>query len=389
MTIYDKLFALAKAMAKDLQKGRKPKALKTSGLFSEETKQHIVQQLSEEEIEENLELLNKIDKEEGWEQIRQQMVSREQSKPHKKPRISSFYKVAAVVILFISMAYITYYKQTKVTDLDAMKTVIVTGTDKAILTLEDGTDVALEKEKPYRTETLSSNGERLEYGQNKTDSRLAYNYLTVPRGGQYQIIMSDSTAVWLNADTKIKYPIAFKKGEPRMVELLYGEAYFDVSPSTKHQGDAFKVIAQGQTVDVIGTEFNIKAYGDEQHIYTTLIEGKVNVTAFGKQEYLSPSEQSIFDLYTNQMTKSEVNVDYDVAWVRGYFNFRDRPLKDIMKVLSRWYDVEITFASPELETVTFSGLLNRKQNLDDILNGIQTTKFINAYEIKHKTITIK
>ena len=89
------------------------------------------------------------------------------------------------------------------------------------------------------------------------------------------------------------------------------------------------------------------------------------------------------------MTKTIVNVDYDVAWVKGYFNFKDTSLIDIMRVLSRWYDVTITFETQALEHVKFSGLLHKQQNIEDILNGIKNTKFINAYDLKNKTITIK
>jgi ferric-dicitrate binding protein FerR (iron transport regulator) len=183
--------------------------------------------------------------------------------------------------------------------------------------------------------------------------------------------------------------VAFKSGESRLVELLYGEAYFDVSPSSNHEGETFKVLTKGQEVEVLGTEFNIKAYNDEQYIYTTLVEGQVNVLVDGTLEQLYPSEQTVIHINTKEVTKSIVNVDYHIAWVQGYFNFKDTSLKDIMMVMSRWYDVDITFESRSLENVKFSGLLSKKQNIEDILNGIQNTKFINAYGIKNKTITIK
>src|SRR5690606_17006420 len=140
------------------------------------------------------------------------------------------------------------------------------GTDKALLILEDGTQVALSPETTFKNKVAESKGDRLEYKQGNAQFHTSFNYLIAPRGGQYRLKLADGTEIWLNADTKIKYPIAFRPGETRMLELLYGEAYFIVSPSSKHQGDGFKIIAKGQEVKVIGTIFNLKAYNDEEKI---------------------------------------------------------------------------------------------------------------------------
>ncbi len=383
MKRYDSIFELAKKIAKALSKGEKPMDLQETKLLSEEAKKRVSQELSKETTEEAIAKLKKIDVEKDWDHILPKL------KPSRKRHISSYYKVAAAAILFVSLAYVTFYNTKQSENLEPTGSQIVAGTDKAVLTLEDGSHVVLQKGVPFQNELVKSNGERLEYQNAQDRTYMAFNYLSVPRGGKYQLVLSDGTEVWLNADTKLKYPAAFIKGETRIVELLYGEAYFDVSPSTKHQGDAFKVICNEQEIEVVGTEFNVKAYSDEDHIYTTLVEGKVNIAVNGTTEHLMPGEQSVLDITTNHLTKSTVHVDYDIAWVRGYFNFRDKPLSEIMKVLSRWYDVNISFESPELQKVKFSGLLSRKQNIEDILNGIKNTKCINAYEIKNKTITIK
>ncbi|MCK7591274.1 FecR family protein [Subsaxibacter sp. CAU 1640] len=389
MTLFDKIYELTKKLSKALLKDMGFRDLDESDLFSEDAKNHIKQHLSEAEIKEHLELLNQIDKEKGWKQVENGISHYGKSKPKNRLSISPFYKIAAVVVLLISLSYITFNGHTNDSLLDQKQFNITVGTDKAILTLENGINVVLEKGKSYQSGIVQGNGERLEYSKTKGNYKTAFNYLTIPRGGQYQIILSDSTIVWLNADTKLKYPVNFVEGEPRNVELVYGEAYFEVSPSTKHQGSVFKVVTKMQEVEVIGTEFNIMAYNDEEHIYTTLVEGHVNVVVDNKKQQLRPGEQSILSTNSKDITKKQVNVDYDIAWIRGYFNFKEKPLKDIMKVLSRWYDVDISFAAHDLEKIKFSGLLNRKQNIEDILNGIKSTKFINAYEIKNKTITIK
>src|SRR5690606_6874026 len=197
-----------------------------------------------------------------WNKVASQITS------HKKSSHRQFYKVAAAILIFASLGYVAYVNRTDPKVLETQISEISAGTDKAILTLADGSQVVLAKGTSYKNKSVLSNGERLEYAQANKDSKIAYNILTIPRGGQYQVILSDSTVVWLNADTKIKYPVNFVEGEPRNRELVYGEAYFKVSPSTKHQGSAFTVLANGQDVVVLGTSFNIKAYHDESLIAT-------------------------------------------------------------------------------------------------------------------------
>ena len=164
----------------------------------------------------------------------------------------------------------------------------------------------------------------------------------------------------------------FIEGESRQVELVYGEAYFDVSPSSNHNGADFKVLNDNQEVQVLGTEFNIKAYKDEANIYTTLVEGKVAVDFNGEKQYLQPSQQSNLDINTKD----------------GVFSFRNKPLNDIMKVLSRWYDIKVVFNSQDLEFLTFNGSLDKKLSIAEILSIIASTNNI-SYEIKNKTILLK
>ena len=150
------------------------------------------------------------------------------------------------------------------------------------------------------------------------------------------MILSDGTKVWLNSESQLKYPVAFNDGETRQVELVYGEAYFDVSPSTAHKGARFKVFNQSQEVEVLGTEFNIKAYKDETNIYTTLVEGKVAISAAGKNQILKPNQQSNLNLETGSIEITTVDVYNETTWIDGIFSFENKPLKEILKVLSRW-----------------------------------------------------
>lgn len=383
MTIHDRLFDLANKLAKSYSKKEKTAALNEVEFLSEESKNRIKKNLSAESIQEQQNNLAEIDINNDWAKVAARI------NPKKKKNLPKLYKVAAITLLMLSTSYLTYNYMQTTNQHTQVQTAIAPGTDKALLTLEDGSQVELKPETTFKNKVAQTKGDRLEYIQVNAQLHTVFNYLEVPRGGQYQLTLADGTKIWLNADTKIKYPVAFQPGKTRTVELLYGEVYLDVSHSTMHQGDAFKIIAQEQEVEVIGTEFNLKAYKEDTKIYTTLVEGKIRIITNGKQSNLNPGEQSILDLNSGQLSKSQVDVNYDTAWIRGYFYFKDKPLKEIMQVLARWYDVRISFNSSDLEKVKFSGLLSKKQTIKGILKGIKNTKTIDAYEIKNNTVTIR
>lgn len=302
-----------------------------------------------------------------------------------------FFKImaAASVILIVSLSVWFNQNNSKTENAVVVNKNIEIGSDKATLTLEDGSVVALEKGKAYTTGNVSSNGEKLVYNSKDNAKAIANNLLTIPRGGQFFVQLADSTKVWLNSESQLRYPVAFVEGTTRQVELVYGEAYFEVSPSTKHKGAGFKVKTQTQNVEVIGTEFNIKAYRDETSMFTTLVKGKVAISNASSKEYLVPDQQSRIDINSNKISISKVDVYNEISWRKGLFVFKGMSLKEIAKVLSRWYDVDIVFADPALGNVKFNGVLNKNQKLEDILTTIKNINFINAYEIKDQKIILK
>lgn len=262
------------------------------------------------------------------------------------------------------------------------------GIDKATLTLEDGTQVSLGKGTTYQTPNANSNGEEIVYKPTTNSQQPIANILTIPRGGQFQLTLSDGTKVWLNSETELKYPVSFIDGVSRQIELVYGEAYFEVSHSTAHKGSDFRVSHSQQEVQVLGTAFNIKAYKDEMNIYTTLAKGKVAVNYGGKTKFLTPGERSILDSNKNMLTVDKVDVKSQIAWREGVFDFEGMQLKEIMKVLSRWYDFDVVFENKSLETVKFKGILNKSQSIEEILSAIRSIS-LNNYEINNKTIILK
>ncbi len=320
-------------------------------------------------------------------------------KMSKRKQRSSFAKkisIAASVIALLGFSFFQYINFKSIDNeqeharIQISETINV-GSSKAILTLNNGEEISLEKNKNYSSDKVKSNGEKLLYIQNnKTNNKLSYNYLTIPRGGEFFVQLADGTKVWLNSDSRLKYPDRFNSGEPRAVELVYGEAYFEVSPSTKHNGDTFNVITKNQEVNVLGTHFNIKGYREDNDIATTLIEGSVNVKNGEFIKLLKPNQQSLISADSKSIKVVEVDVTQEIAWVKGMFSFSEESLEEMMKVLSRWYDVEVVFESNESKNYLFTGVLERTSLIQDFLELIQATSEGEVnFEVNGKKVIIK
>ncbi|MBD0833396.1 FecR family protein [Aestuariibaculum sediminum] len=306
-------------------------------------------------------------------------------------RVSSLLKYAAVVLILLTVGYVAFRNNSN----QLPEPIIVNNnikpvSNKAILTLQDGTDINLDEEKNYANLNLTSTGKELIYKEDPSSNvAVTYNYLTVPRGGEFQVALTDGTKVWLNSDSQLKYPTNFPKGKTRVVELVYGEAYFDVASSTKNNGTSFKVMVSQQEVQVLGTEFNIKAYYDEDNVSTTLVEGSIALVTESNEEILKPNDKAIFNKTNQDLFIESVDVYNEISWKDNVYSFEHKPLKEIMKVLSRWYDMEVEFEGDGIENIRFNGVLDKKQNIEEIIENIKDLGFINTYEIYDKTLILK
>lgn len=299
-------------------------------------------------------------------------------------------RIAAAILIFFVGAYVLYSNKTPQQTLAIVKPqqpVIAPGGNKAIITLGNGSKIVLNGAQvgnlAYEGSTVIKKNRdgQITYVNSNTKAlakKLVYNTATTPLGGQYQFILSDGTKVWLNAASSITYPIAFI-GKERKVELT-GEAYFEVAHDTKMP---FKVISNNQTVEVLGTNFNVNAYNDEGVIKTTLLEGSVKVLAEGTSNMIRPGEQALFN--HGKIRVATVDVDQVVAWKNGFFNFEHNNLPEIMRQLSRWYGIEVIYDGP-IPVRKFSGEISRSINVSQMLD-ILTFKKIH-YKIDGKTITI-
>ena len=200
-----------------------------------------------------------------------------------------------------------------------------------------------------------------------------YNELVVGKGAEFSIMLSDGTQVWLNADSRLKYPVTFSKNGVRRV-YLQGEAYFDVSADENHP---FVVTAASTDITVYGTEFNIHARTDD-YVRTTLVKGAVSVSVEGDtcQTCLTPGQTAKVNLQDGSITLKEEPIELYVGWKQGKYYFEEIPLKELFAELSLWYDVEVVFTDDSLEHECFSGCLSRHSSLDKILRVLQETTYI-------------
>lgn len=249
---------------------------------------------------------------------------------------------------------------------------IVPGSDKAILELSDGTIInlnndekgnILEKDGLIISKTTDGQIVYNASGSTKLNKKaIAFNTIRTPKGGQFQIILPDGSKVWLNAASSLKYPEVFT-GHERKVELQ-GEGYFEVAAD---KAKPFKVVSHGQVVKVLGTHFNINCYDDEPMVKTTLIEGLVEITENYNQSsvLLKPREQaSLGSSHTFKIAKN--NIESAVAWKSGFFHFQGAKIDQVMRELSRWYNVEIEVESKSRE-LEFWGEIYRNASITDAL----------------------
>ena len=302
------------------------------------------------------------------------------------------YAIAATLALILTTTYLFRDNLFNTTAKDAFsqrKLYEEQTKNKAVLTLENGSQVALENGNSIQTQNATSNGKVLVYQNKAKQVELVYNQLTIPRGGQYVVELSDGTKVWLNSESQLKYPVNFIKGQSRQVELAYGEAYFDVSPSSKHKGAKFKVFNQFQEIDVLGTEFNIKAYKGESNVYTTLVEGKISVSIDNRNLGLKPNQQLDLDINNNTSAIKTVDVYNEVSWKDGVFSFENKTLEEVMKVFSRWYDIEIVFKNNSIKNEEFVGILRKNKRLETILKTFKNYGVIKNYEIEDEKVVLE
>lgn len=251
------------------------------------------------------------------------------------------------------------------------------GGNKAVLTLDDGRKIVLDD--AQNGNVAQQGGARvvkLENGRlayeaaGSTSGKISFNTLSVPRGGQYTITLSDGTKVWLNAASSITYPNVFT-GAERKVEIS-GEAYLEIA---KNAQQPFRVKANGTEIQVLGTSFNVNAYSDENAVRATLVDGSIKVIngATSQAKLLVPGQQAEVSANNESVKVETVDTDQVLAWKNGLFSFNNADIKTVMRQLSRWYDINIVYENG-IPSQRFYGDMNRNLSLSQVLKGLEVTK---------------
>ncbi|WP_163716014.1 FecR family protein [Mangrovibacterium lignilyticum] len=339
---------------------------------------------SENYKKEKLKMLRSVKTEAGW----QTMVER-RNKKRAIRRLQSLTKYAAVVVLLFATAVWVFKPSSTQENLEIAAENILPGSRQAKLVLSTGETIDLANSDDEVVE--EKNGTRINLGKERlayddanpsSEVELAYNELIVPRGGEYSITLSDGTEVFLNADSKLRYPVKFSSGE-RNVELD-GEAYFKVA----HNKEApFRVKTNDMQVEVLGTEFNISAYSEDNSIQTTLINGSVKATNLLHHQdiILEPGQQAELEKNSGQMSAENVDISFSVAWRNGLLRFDEKPLGEIMKTIERWYDVEVVFDDPEVAGIDFGCNLSRYSTIEPLMRIFEATGTVGV-SIEGRTI---
>lgn len=309
----------------------------------------------------------------------------------RRGRLRGLAVVSAAACIFVAGCLLVFQwggDEQKATEISA--NVIQARGMKAILVKGNGEELTLDERTLRVSEdngavlAADSSGLQYEVVDSLTEDTMVFNTLTVPRGGVYQLTLSDGTKVWLNSDSRLVYPVAFS-GDTREVSLS-GEAYFDVQ---KNAEKPFVVTTALGKVRVLGTQFNVKVYPDEASVITTLVSGRVS---FGnemvEETKLSPGYQLVFDKGGRKVDVKKVNVQHFVSWRDNQMSFQGESLESIMRMLARWYDVNVVFEDEELKQLEFSGNLDKYEDIGKFLKLFELGADV-QFEIKNNVIQVR
>jgi transmembrane sensor len=342
--------------------------------------------------DENLELFEKLTDEENIENALQQYLQQEKEKTaafsrvkksiysgEKKPALRGLlpYLVAASLLLIAATFYLFNNFSKPITGKNKIANLkspvdVKPGSDKAVLTLSGGRTIILDAN---GTGLLANEGpiiinksadEELVYKGTANDMR--YNTVSTPRGGQFKLLLADGTRLWLNAESSIKFPASFGNAD-RVVELK-GEAYFEVAKDAAHPFRVKTTTPTGlnATIEVLGTHFNVNAYGDDNNIRATLVEGSVVVTTSTQKNQLRPGEEATIN---NKIAITQINPELALAWKEGKFLFRNASIYAIGQQIKRWYDIDVEYKGNINQA--FNTEVSRNVPLSKLLDGLEGT----------------
>ena len=310
-----------------------------------------------------------IHREEVWRRLEQQIA------PRRRNLSWRWIGYAASVIMLVATGWFAVMMTGRVDEQKEVKKVvaIVPGERKAILHLETGKQVVLGKNNGVIVnDSLSGKIEQIDNTlvyQAETDVQAEkLNVLEVPKGGEFNVTLADGTRVWLNAGSKLTYPVAFVGNERRVI--LRGEGYFEVK---KDDTKPFRVEVNGMMVTVLGTSFNLKSFPSEERTTATLLSGKVEVKTLSESVILEPNQQADLIVGENKLEVREVDAEAYRAWTKGQFVFRRERLESILDDVARWYIVTVFDEQSRAKDILFSGTMERYSDIAETLRMLEKT----------------
>ncbi len=340
----------------------------------------------QESLQEALQLYQSFHTEERWKAFERQ------SMPIRSRRmLSRYWAYAAAVVVIGLVAGISYWHFNTVVPGNTPMAVVDQREmyNRAVLITESGTEVVLSGMKD--TCLCLNQGEhlfireqgKLSYQLDSSATKKAeeWHVLRIPRGGEYKLVLADGTQVWLNSVSELRYPVRFT-GNERQVELQ-GEAYFQVA---RDEAKPFTVRAGGQRVKVLGTSFDVTAYPEERQIYTTLLQGSIEVRGENTRRLLKPGDQAIYTERGIEVRK--VNAALYCSWIQDRFVFMSEPLERVARKLERWYDAEFLFVGQGLKEKRFTGSIPKYSNLTKVLNMLELTTNI-RFRAEGRTVVVE
>ncbi|HET6994911.1 MAG TPA: FecR domain-containing protein [Chitinophagaceae bacterium] len=294
------------------------------------------------------------------------------------------YSVAASLLLAVGILFYfkPWSKSSTSPPLVTQSNDISPAEGKATLTLENGAVVTIGSKDTIINGQIKITQDKSEimYSQQASSASLVYHTLTVPRKGHYKLLLPDGTIVWLNAESSIRYPVAFGDNERKV--YVTGETYFEVA---KDKARPFRVISDDVSIEVLGTKFNVNAYSNEPYTAATLVEGSILVTKGSNENILKPGQQA--QLSATGFNIAAVETKDIIAWKNNQFRFINTPLEAIMRQVERWYDAEIVYEDKPADH--FNAEISRDEPLSKLLRKLELTKRVHFKIENNKVIVMK
>ncbi len=317
---------------------------------------------------------NVIDEDKAWQNVKQLLQHPPLLPKHTQFNFQKWLAVAAILMVLLASALLyNQYPKDKLRKNDTQNHNLVKTEEesKIELKLANGKSIAIPD---HGTLALGNTKLNMKDGKLKyitKDADLNWNTLTVPAKMNYKLELSDGTEVWMNAASNLKFPFNFT-GNTREV-YLEGEAYFIVA---KDALKPFIVYTKGTNIKVLGTSFNINAYGEE--VITSLVEGAVMNNAAKESVKMKPGTQATYHSATG-FTQKQFDADHVLSWMHGIYYFDNIPLENMTDVIKRWFNVNLIIDNPKISNLTFTGAIEKNKSLDFFISNLETTSGIKAY----------